>query len=303
MTRPGVSLRAALAGLALAFAAAATAGEFPLTPTPMSETAEGEELLAYLAGCALPAGEAAMLATPDGPVRLEGSLGLAPNWRRRGLAPAEARLVSACILARTNRFGVPVEISLRADPEMSDPPPALRADATERTEFPLHEGAFFGDLFALSAPARVCQGRAAIETPDRLRAARRVCALSSGATTPDGRPLSACGFVITGPCAGPGDKPLPEDAIHVYLTRPVVGAHVRASPRGTSGDVYYLEPGHVPIYEEITEVLEFSPKEPHQQTIDVVNRTWRRRQIDDALTGSILLRGHRSRIRNEDRSI
>jgi len=36
------------------------------------------------------------------------------------------------------------------------------------------------------------------------------------------------------------------------------------------GDVYYLEPGHVPIYEENTEVLEFSPKEEYQKTIDVV---------------------------------
>ena len=35
---------------------------------------------------------------------------------------------------------------------------------------------------------------------------------------------------------------------------------------------YYLEPGHVPVYEEDTEVLEFSPKTEYQQTIDVVNR-------------------------------
>ena len=29
-----------------------------------------------------------------------------------------------------------------------------------------------------------------------------------------------------------------------------------------TGDVYYLEPGHVPVFEEDTEVLEFGPKEP-----------------------------------------
>lgn len=38
-----------------------------------------------------------------------------------------------------------------------------------------------------------------------------------------------------------------------------------------TGDVYYLEPGHVPVFEEATEVLEFSPKHEYQQTIDVVN--------------------------------
>ena len=37
-----------------------------------------------------------------------------------------------------------------------------------------------------------------------------------------------------------------------------------------TGDVYYLEPGHVPVFEEDTEVLEFSPKQQYQQTIDVV---------------------------------
>ncbi len=39
-----------------------------------------------------------------------------------------------------------------------------------------------------------------------------------------------------------------------------------------SGDVYYLEPGHVPVFEEDTEVLEFSPRKEYQQTIDVVAR-------------------------------
>jgi hypothetical protein len=205
------------AALALA-AMSAAAGDFPLTPTPLATGPAGIRLVAYLVGCALPLGEAAVLAGPEGPARLEGRHGLAPDWRRRGLAPAEERLVSACILARTNRFGVQVEISLRADPAATDPPPVLRADAAERAAFPLHEGAFFGNLFAPGGPARVCQGRAAVETPEKLRAARRVCALASGATTPDGRALSACGMVITGPCDSAGA--LPADAIHVYLRDP-----------------------------------------------------------------------------------
>jgi hypothetical protein len=39
-----------------------------------------------------------------------------------------------------------------------------------------------------------------------------------------------------------------------------------------TGDVYFLEPGHVPVFEEDTEVLEFSPKTEYQQTIDVAAR-------------------------------
>ncbi|MGH9332960.1 MAG: hypothetical protein ACRD21_04335 [Vicinamibacteria bacterium] len=39
-----------------------------------------------------------------------------------------------------------------------------------------------------------------------------------------------------------------------------------------TGDVYYLEPGHVPVFEEDTEVLAFSSKAEYQQTIEVAAR-------------------------------
>jgi hypothetical protein len=37
-----------------------------------------------------------------------------------------------------------------------------------------------------------------------------------------------------------------------------------------TGDVYYLEPGHVPVFEEDTEILEFSPKAEYERTVEVV---------------------------------
>ena len=40
-----------------------------------------------------------------------------------------------------------------------------------------------------------------------------------------------------------------------------------------TGHVYYLEPGHVPVYWEDTEVLKFSPKKEYQMTIDVLNKS------------------------------
>jgi hypothetical protein len=36
-----------------------------------------------------------------------------------------------------------------------------------------------------------------------------------------------------------------------------------------AGDAYYMAPGHVPIYEEDTELVEFSPKDPYQATMEV----------------------------------
>jgi hypothetical protein len=39
-----------------------------------------------------------------------------------------------------------------------------------------------------------------------------------------------------------------------------------------AGDVYYLEPGHIPVFEEDTEILEFSPKAEYERTVEVVAR-------------------------------
>jgi hypothetical protein len=41
-----------------------------------------------------------------------------------------------------------------------------------------------------------------------------------------------------------------------------------------AGDVYYLPPGHAPIVEAGTEIIEFSPREAHQQTMEVATRNF-----------------------------
>jgi hypothetical protein len=48
-----------------------------------------------------------------------------------------------------------------------------------------------------------------------------------------------------------------------------------------AGDVYYLEPGDVPVFEEDTEVLEFSPKVEYQKTIEVAARNIAEMQRED----------------------
>ena len=40
----------------------------------------------------------------------------------------------------------------------------------------------------------------------------------------------------------------------------------------TAGDLFYIEPGHVPVTEEEVEVVEFSPTTQFQQTVEVVSR-------------------------------
>ncbi len=39
-----------------------------------------------------------------------------------------------------------------------------------------------------------------------------------------------------------------------------------------AGDAYYLAPGHIPLFEEEAEVIEFSPKGEHQKTMEVIER-------------------------------
>jgi hypothetical protein len=40
----------------------------------------------------------------------------------------------------------------------------------------------------------------------------------------------------------------------------------------TSGEVFYVEPGHVPLFEEDTQMVEFSPKEAWVEMIAMVGR-------------------------------
>lgn len=40
----------------------------------------------------------------------------------------------------------------------------------------------------------------------------------------------------------------------------------------SAGDAYYLSPGHTTIFEEDTEVVEFSPAGEYQQTMEVAGR-------------------------------
>jgi hypothetical protein len=77
--------------------------------------------------------------------------------------------------------------------------------------------------------------------------------------------------------ATPLFKGLPDDMCQSPHWGYLIRGRVRIRRRDgdvvvNAGDVYYLEPGHIPVFEEDTEVLEFSPKTQYQQTIEVVTR-------------------------------
>jgi hypothetical protein len=209
------------AALAACAAGLSHGAELQLNDDRMAATADGRATLKYLVGCALPAGTTVVADVAGARYSFPGSMGLAPDWSARALTPAEQRLLSACMLARTNRFGVPVMLSMRSDAPSR--PASLEADADERRAFPAHEGAFFGNLFAPDQPVYACTASTAPAWIAHLRSQLRVCTLSA---QEEGVPAgySRCRFRIVGACAGKpfvqGGIDYSAEVVHVYLPAP-----------------------------------------------------------------------------------
>jgi hypothetical protein len=170
-------------------------------------TEDGRDVYAYLISCALPAGttiEATVAGAQDSapPETLyscsneicvfEGSIGLAEYWIDHRLAPKEQRWVSACVFARVNAHDISQEISLRG------PNDNLAVSANEAKEFPLQEGAFYGNLFTGNDPIdwNACRGEdQAVGESGGL--VNRDCAEPD----PYDPTHTVCGFNYAGDCA------------------------------------------------------------------------------------------------------
>jgi hypothetical protein len=89
-------------------------------------------------------------------IPLVGAIGLGFNsedgttwWGSGNCKESCQRWVSACVLARTNAYGVHVDISLRAPPNAPQAiKNALSVSDEERATYTLREGAYYGNLFA-----------------------------------------------------------------------------------------------------------------------------------------------------------
>jgi len=218
--RGRIVILATLLVAALSAASTHAAGEqiLKLRDPAQAATAEGRQLVKYLVSCALPAGVVVEVKVNGELYRYPGGMGLVPAWAQRDLIESEQRLVSACILARTNFYGKTVKISTRSN--RPDPPQALTADETEQREYPFYEGAFFGNLFKPGSPAFVCQGKVADgERKQILERTLRICSLPNQKGLP--RQFSNCGFIIVGECGGDSyvqnGVDYSAEAIHIHL--------------------------------------------------------------------------------------
>jgi len=103
-------------------------------------------IMKYIVRCAVPAGEIRSYISVAGLSHTwEGELGLAPGWASGEPATSEEeQIVSACLAAHVNRFGVSVPISVIGFDARGGQIPM---GETELTDFPISEGCFFGNLF------------------------------------------------------------------------------------------------------------------------------------------------------------
>jgi hypothetical protein len=164
--------------------------------TPLIDSDDGREVLGFVIGCALPAGQVTNVVASSGTTySFPGMIGLAPAWADRVPTQSERRWVTACVLARTNLYGAPVQISLRGGH------PALATTAAELQHYATIDGGFYGDLFDPNEQTWfACDGSSGVENDPTNHSLRACADTNDGVTT-------LCGFTATGHCpsvcAGP----------------------------------------------------------------------------------------------------
>ncbi|WP_233261405.1 hypothetical protein [Vitiosangium sp. GDMCC 1.1324] len=150
-------------------------------------------VMSYVVACAYPAGRSLTYTSSTGTTYTwNGGLGLTPDWASgKRISSLEQQLLSACLAAHVNKFGLHVMISVRGWNARGT---ALPVDATETTTFTEPEAAFFGNLFTGDG-AFACNDRTNT-TPAESSA--RACGLSSQAS---GTSVECPPLVHIGNCA------------------------------------------------------------------------------------------------------
>ncbi|MDC0708600.1 hypothetical protein POL68_08985 [Stigmatella sp. ncwal1] len=113
------------------------------TPSP----AHADMVMQYLVRCALPAGESRTYThpSPHQTFTWQGGLGLAPVWASGQPIPlAEQQLITACLAAHVNKYGVSVLISVLGKTAAGQNIPYTDGELLDHS---VREACFFGNLF------------------------------------------------------------------------------------------------------------------------------------------------------------
>ncbi len=104
-------------------------------------------VMQYIVRCALPSGQTRTWTNPatGAAYTWQGALGLTPSWSSGSAAStAEQQLITACLAAHVNKYGLHVTVSMQGRTASNA---AIPLEWNELSTFPVKEGCFFGNLF------------------------------------------------------------------------------------------------------------------------------------------------------------
>jgi hypothetical protein len=160
----------------------------------LPHTESGRQLLQYIARCALVQGDVLRVESSGDVWHFPGLLGMAPSWETESLDLEGQQIMTGCLLAHVNAFGVSVPLSVRSNQ-------LAEAGEDESAVYFYGDGAFYGNLYLGSPKKYACEIRAnrfydastgSITTAASPYSARRICADRAGA--------AQCEMVFTGYC-------------------------------------------------------------------------------------------------------
>jgi len=157
-------------------------------------TLDGRAMFATIVACAVSAGQSVVA----GGQTYQGSLGVAPGWKTSTPSQANRHWTTACVMGKTNLFGLVPNISLRHDTYLP-----LTSSAAERSTYATTVGAFYGDIFQAAPTNYACGAIAWPPGSDPLVECARTV---DGITTNCGFSWTGLCPAVSGPCA---DKTAP----------------------------------------------------------------------------------------------
>ncbi|QDE86460.1 MULTISPECIES: hypothetical protein [Myxococcus] len=180
-----------------------------------ADPVKAEEVMRYIVRCALASGQSLTYTHAGTTHTWQGSLGLAPTWSNPTPPPpsspgapvapeSEQQLVSSCLAAHVNKYGVHLNISVQGKDSQGT---AIPTTAEELQTYNQNEAVFFGNLFN-------GQGLFAANDAPYLaydESTVRACGLSSWSGDPD------CAAVITH--VGAAQTYCQQDSMRTYYAR------------------------------------------------------------------------------------
>jgi hypothetical protein len=198
----GTSLNGlSLNGLDLGLATTQFATWFHANPTKAAAQTS------YIVKCAKPTGQTMTWKDPATGTTYSwpGELGLAPLWTNRAMTTVEQQVMSACMVAHANKFGVHVPIAVEGRTANGT---AIPQATGELSTYSVREAGWFGNT-ATGEGIYVCLDH----TPwTAAMSSARACAIDMGAVN---QPSAACPPIVF---AGPCSAICTPDATNTYYT-------------------------------------------------------------------------------------